>query len=85
VQHEKSLVGQSSTAKQMPLAFIPQARYNSISCQKHTQANNNLRKKRVMKNQLKMIVGTVIGCWAMSGCLAVGVLLSPLQSAARKR
>jgi hypothetical protein len=38
-----------------------------------------------MKNQLKMIVGTVIGCWAMSGCLAVGVLLSPLQSAARKR
>lgn len=38
-----------------------------------------------MKNQVKLIVGTVIGCWAMSGCIAVGALLRPLQTAARKR
>ncbi len=38
-----------------------------------------------MSNQVKMVVGTVIGCWAMSGCLAIGALLRPLQPITRKR
>jgi hypothetical protein len=38
-----------------------------------------------MKDQVKMIVGTVIGCWATSGCVLLGALLLPLQPAARKR
>lgn len=38
-----------------------------------------------MKDQVKMIVGTVIGSWAMSSCVLLGALLLPLQPAKRKR
>lgn len=38
-----------------------------------------------MSNQVKMVVGAVIGCWAMSGCMALGALLRPLQPITRKR
>lgn len=38
-----------------------------------------------MKNQVKMIIGIVIGSWAMSGCVAVGALLLPMRPASRRR
>lgn len=38
-----------------------------------------------MKNQVKMIIGAVIGSWAMSGCVAVGALLLPMQAVTGRR